>query len=54
MKNWRTTLIGAIGAGLVAGYGAFSAGGLTIDQIIIAGFMAFIGVFSKDFNVSGK
>lgn len=54
MKNWKTTLIGAVGASLTIVYGLISQGGVSTEQIILAGAMAFLGFFSKDYNVSGK
>jgi hypothetical protein len=54
MKNWKTTLTGAI---IAAGYAAltyYQSGGLSVkDALIIAGFAA-LGVLSKDLNVTGK
>ncbi len=54
MKNWKTTLIGALGASLTIVYGLISQGRVSTEQIILAGAMAFLGFFSKDYNVSGK
>lgn len=53
MKNWKTTLTGAI---IAAGYAAltyYQSGGLSSkDAIIIAGFAA-LGAMAKDLNVTG-
>jgi hypothetical protein len=58
MKNWRTTLLGASAAALLAAQ-TFISEGFTgskeqIAQLIVAVAMAALGAFSKDFNVSGK
>lgn len=53
MKNWKTTVTGAI---IAAGYAAltyYQSGGLSLkDALIIAGFAA-LGVLAKDLNVTG-
>ncbi len=53
MKNWKTTVLGLLGAGLVL---ATSKG--WIDQDIAAfigtALIAIFGAVSKDFNVSGS
>lgn len=58
MKNWKTSLIGAIAAGLLVAQ-TFISEGFTgskeqVGQLIIAVSIAVLSAFSKDFNVTGK
>ena len=58
MKNWKTTLIGAIASGLLVAQ-TFISEGFTgskeqVAQLIIAVSIAVLGVVAKDFNVSRK
>lgn len=49
MKNWKTTLIGILGAvSMVLGSGAHG-----WQQYTTAGMVAALGVFAKDAGVSG-
>ena len=52
MKNWRTTLIGILGAGLVL---ATSKGWIDQDIATFIGtaLIAVFGVVSKDYNSTG-
>ena len=53
MKNWKTTLIG-VGAAVATVAGQLlTAGTMDSKTWISAIFMACIGVFAKDFNVTG-
>ena len=52
MKNWKTTLIGGLVAGLIAGVDLLKTGGVSAENIIMAFGIAFLGALSKDFNVS--
>lgn len=47
MKNWKTTL-----AGLGAAVAQVSVNGVSWKSLIAAAFMALVGVFAKDFNIS--
>ena len=53
MKNWKTTIIGAIIGGLVAIQPLFDGSDFTVTQLLTAFAIAAFGVVSKDFNVSG-
>ena len=51
MKNWKTTLIGLIGASMNAAYTLMLTGTLDGKTILMSAFMAAIGFLAKDFNV---
>lgn len=53
MKNWKTTLAGAIAGGLIAIQPYLETGTFEIKEIILGFAIAFFGVVAKDFNVSG-
>jgi hypothetical protein len=53
MKNWKTTLIGFGGAVAMGGGQLLSSGSLDWKAYIQMAFMALIGTFAKDLNVSG-
>jgi|WetSurSiteA1Bulk_404760.scaffolds.fasta_scaffold99507_2 hypothetical protein len=53
MKNWKTTLVGAVlGAALVV-VNLIQAGTVDTKTLITAGAVALIGLLAKDFNVTG-
>jgi len=54
MRNWKTTLSGAISSALYAAITIAQQGTISARDIIIAAGVAFIGYFAKDFNVTGK
>lgn len=53
MKNWKTTLIGALLAGAVAIQPLFEEGSYDYKKLIYAGLIAIFGYVSKDWNVTG-
>jgi hypothetical protein len=53
MKNWKTTLVGVLGAIFYAIFPLFQGGPISGKDLIIAGAVAGIGALSKDFNVTG-
>jgi len=54
MRNWKTTLSGAISSALYAAITIAQQGTISARDIIIAAGVAFIGYFAKDFNVNWK
>jgi len=53
MKNWRTTLVGALLAVLTIIQPLIEDGSVTPIRIAIAGAIALLGYLMKDFNVTG-
>lgn len=53
MKNWKTTILGAIIGGLIAVQPIIESGNVDIKQIMMGFLVAALGVVSKDFNVTG-
>lgn len=53
MKNWRTTLIGAVFGGLIAVQPLLMTGNFDLKQILTGFAVAALGYFAKDYNVSG-
>lgn len=53
MKNWKTTLIGALIAGATVALDLLQKGTVDTKTIIIAVGFTVLGIFAKDFNVSG-
>lgn len=53
MKNWITTLVGALGAGLIALVPYLQTGEFSTQSLITAFIVAALGVASKDFNKTG-
>jgi hypothetical protein len=54
MKNWKTTLFGALLAIAVALQPLLTTGSLDWKAIVIAALIAAIGYFAKDAGVTGK
>ena len=54
MKNWKTTLVGAILAAIVAIQPLFDAGEYDYKKLVFAAAIAAFGFLSKDYNVSGQ
>jgi len=48
MKNWRTTLIGALGAALTVVLPLVQSGTVGVNDIVIAGILAALGYHSAD------
>lgn len=53
MKNWKTTLIGAIGATVQVVLPLLSSGTISFKEIATAAALALLGFFAKDAGVSG-
>lgn len=53
MKNWKTTLLGLIGAIAQVVIPMSQTGTLTWKEIVFAALTAAFGYFAKDFGVSG-
>lgn len=53
MKNWKTSLLGAILAAFVAIQPLFEAGEYDYKKLVFAAVIAAFGFLSKDFNVTG-
>lgn len=53
MKNWKTTLIGVGGAIAVGGGQMLQTGNLNWRDYATMAFMALLGAFAKDLNVTG-
>ena len=54
MKNWKTTVLGAVAAGIVAIQPIVATGEVDYKALVYAFLIAAFGVVAKDFNVSGK
>lgn len=53
MKNWRTTIIGAVIAALIVIQGAVSSGTIEWKSVLIAAAVAAFGYVAKDAGVTG-
>ena len=53
MKNWKTTLIGAIMAVVVAVYPIVETGNIDWKSVGMAALIAALGFFAKDFDKTG-
>jgi len=53
LKNWKTTVLGALIGGLIAIEPLISNGGVDAKQLIMGFLVAALAAVSKDFNVSG-
>lgn len=51
--NWKTTVIGVVGAIIYAVLPLVQGGQIVIKDIVIAAVVAAIGYFSKDKDVTG-
>lgn len=54
MKNWKTTLVGAVAGGLVAIQPLLTTGSIDGKALLTGFALAFFGLVAKDFNVSGN
>lgn len=52
MKNWRTTLIGAVTAAIVAVYPIIQTGEISWKNVLEAAVIAAFGAVAKDANVT--
>jgi len=53
MKNWKTTLAGAVPAVGYAVIAAVQAGNINYKDLLIVAGLALLGYFAKDKNVTG-
>lgn len=53
MKNWKTTIVGAVIGGLVAIQPILESGQINVQELLIGFLIAAFGAVSKDFNVTG-
>jgi len=53
MRNWKTTLFGALGAAVQVALPLIQTGTVSIKDIAIAAALALIGYFAKDAGISG-
>ncbi len=53
MRNWKTTIVGLIGAIAIAIQPYLESGAFDTKALITAAVVAAFGVIAKDFNVSG-
>ena len=53
MKNWKTTLAGALGAALIVALELYQKGTLDVNTILISAAIAAVGFLAKDMNVTG-
>ena len=51
MKNWKTTLVGVIGAFANGAYAIMNTGVLDVKTIIMSAFMVALGFLAKDLDV---
>jgi len=54
MKNWKTTLAGAIGGAFIAIQPLLATGEVNWSAVVTGFAVAVISAFAKDFNVTGK
>lgn len=53
MKNWKTTVVGAVGAAALALQSLFATGEVDAKTALTAAIVAILGFLAKDFNVTG-
>lgn len=53
MKNYKTTLVGVVGAIASVAYPLLTKGNVEVAEIIRAVVIAAVGFLAKDFNVTG-
>ena len=53
MKNWKTTIVGALAGALIAIQPLLATGEVDIKALLMGFGITFLGAVSKDFNVSG-
>lgn len=53
MRNWKTTIIGAIGAVFTVVWPYFQTGNVDIKDAVSAGVLALLGYLAKDAGVTG-
>lgn len=53
MKNWKTTLIGAIGAVFTVVWPLLQTGSVDIKDAVSAGVLALLGYLAKDAGITG-
>lgn len=53
MKNWKTTIVGAIAGALIAIQPLLENGEIDLTALAAGFAVAFFGAVSKDFNING-
>jgi len=53
LANWKTTLVGIVGAVFSVVWPLVSTGGVDIKDVISAGVLAILGYLAKDAGVTG-
>lgn len=53
MKNWRTTIVGAIIGGLIAIQPVLETGTYSVKELVLGFLFAALGLLAKDYNISG-
>jgi len=51
--NWRTTIVGAVSAALLAVEPLLTVGTVSKERLIVAGAIGLLGYLAKDAGVSG-
>lgn len=54
MKNWKTTLVGCIGAVIYAVLPLVQGGTLVVKDVVIAAVVAAVSFLSKDYDTTGN
>lgn len=54
IKNWKTTLAGALGGAFIAIQPLLATGEINYSAVITGFVIAFVSAFAKDFNITGK
>lgn len=53
MKNWKTTIVGAIAGGLIAIQPLLAGASVDWGQVAVGFAVAVLGFLAKDFNKTG-
>lgn len=53
MKSYKTTIVGALLAAVIAIQPYLTTGEIDVKQLVIAGLIAALGYFAKDNDVTG-
>lgn len=53
MKNWKTTVAGALMAGANVALSLYQSGTVDARTLLVSAAFAIIGFLAKDFNVTG-
>lgn len=53
MKSWKTTIVGALLATVIAIQPFFEPGAYDFKKLLLAGLVALLGYLAKDFDTTG-